>query len=244
MKPFLIIKTGGTFADTVPETGDFEDWTRRGMGLDHGETLTVPVFEGVTLPPPGTVCAAVITGSHAMVTDTDTWIEETAAWLRQAIDRELPILGICFGHQLLTRALGGRSGWNPEGREIGTVEVTLTGEGQKDPLFQGLPCTFPAQVTHRQSALTLPPGASLLASSAEDPHQAFACGSAWGVQFHPEFSSDAMHLYIETLSTDLSDEGLVPERLHQAVRPTPTAASILKRFVQLIGQQKHAANDS
>lgn len=234
MKPFLIIKTGGTFAETVADHGDFEDWTRLGLGLAKAEVMIVAVHEGEPLPEPTSCCAAVITGSHAMVTERAPWIEQTACWLRQAVAAGLPLLGICFGHQLLADALGGRAGWNPRGRELGTVAVELTEQGRLDPLLGGLPESFPAHVSHRQSALSLPPGATLLASSALEPHQAFRFGSCWGVQFHPEFAAGDVCFYIERLRGELAAEGLDAERLLASVEPTPAAASTLQRFAALV----------
>lgn len=233
MKPFLIIKAGSTFSETIPNTGDFEDWIRRGMGLPTEQILLVPIHEDQPLPEPATVCAVVITGSHAMVTDQSPWIRQTLHWLQGAVASGLPILGICFGHQLLAEALGGRADWNRFGREIGTVEVTLTPEGCQDPLLGNLPKHFPAQVTHRQSAVTLPVDAVLLATSTLDPHLSFRYGpSCWGVQFHPEFAAEDVRYYIGRLHQQLEAEGLDPLQLLSAVEPTPDASSILSRFAE------------
>lgn len=238
MKPILIIKTGGTFPEDVAHCGDFEDWTRQAMNLPAEAVQTVAVCHGELLPELATVAGAVITGSHAMVTEQTPWMQATAAWLRQAVNAGLPVLGICFGHQLLAAALGGEAGWNPLGREIGTAQIGLTEAGRNDPLFGQLPPTFPAQVTHRQSALRLPPGARLLAASPGDPHQAFAIGSAWGVQFHPEFAAGAIRRYIELLAEELRAEGSEPAALLARVTETPEATSLLARFAGRLGIER------
>jgi GMP synthase (glutamine-hydrolysing) len=168
-----------------------------------------------------------------MVTEQLPWMQETASWLVKAISAGIPVLGICFGHQLLATALGGAVGWNPRGREIGTVPITLTPAGTDDPLLGILPATFPAHVTHRQSVLRLPDGARILASSDLEPHQAFAVGAkVWGVQFHPEFSAAAMHGYLDHFAGELTGEGFDLAALRGGVRETPQAASLLERFAK------------
>ena len=139
------------------------------------------------------VAGVVITGSHDMVTERQPWSEQAAAWLPGLVERGIPTLGICYGHQLLAHALGGEVGDNPNGREFGTVTVDLEAEAADDPLLGGLPARLPVQVCHTQSALTLPAGARRLAHGSRDANQAFVVGeAAWGVQFHPEFDAEVV----------------------------------------------------
>lgn len=112
------------------------------------------------LPNPADIAGVVVTGSHAMVSERAAWSERLGQWLKRCVDAEVPVLGICYGHQLLAHALGGRVGDHPAGLEIGTHAVELTPAARQDPLFAALPESFPAQFVHRQSALELPPGAN------------------------------------------------------------------------------------
>jgi GMP synthase (glutamine-hydrolysing) len=130
----LIIKTGATLPTMAARRGDFEDWILAGLGTDVDRTMVVDVYNGDILPAYCDVCGAVITGSNAMVTDHHDWSERTAAWLRGAVERDIPTLGICYGHQLLAYALGGEVSDNPNGLEVGTVEVHLNGTARADRL--------------------------------------------------------------------------------------------------------------
>jgi len=236
-RPLLILKTGDTFAHLSAQTGgDFEHWVR--AGLERGEALlpvqTIDARHGAPLPAPHTVAGAVVTGSHAMVSDREPWSEALGGWLADAVRQQTPVLGICYGHQLLAQALGGEVGYHPGGLEIGTVEVEPTAHAAADALLGGLPARFAAQVVHHQSVRTLPPGAVPLARNAHEPHQAYRAGPcAWGVQFHPEFSADAMRGYIDALEPDLGATGRNPAALRAGVRSTPEAAALLGRFARL-----------
>ena len=232
--PVLVIKTGTKPASLAGHPGDYEDWLLDGMGWPRAAAQVVAVHQGETLPPPAHVAGAVITGAATMVTDGDVWIEATAAWLRDAVATGLPVLGICYGHQLLAHALGGAAGWNPNGVEVGVVDVELLEGAAADPLLGSLPASFPACVSHRQSALRLPPGATLLARSVLEPHHAFRVGSAWGVQFHPEFDVAVMQAYVAGFSEVLLSQSRSPEDLIAALRPTPESAAVLRRFAEVV----------
>ena len=234
MKKYLIVKTGGTFDEFTREHGDFEHWTIYGMGLNLDECLCVDVSKGDKLPAPEAFAGCVITGSHDMVTDVLPWIEETACWIRTAVAVGLPLLGICFGHQLMARALGGDAGYHPDGLEIGTVSISLTEAGKVDPLFSILSPVFQAHVTHSQTVLTLPENAVSLAANDHDPYQGFRVGeSAWGVQFHPEFDARAMCYYVEELRGLITQQGGDADAVRSGIRETPEVASLLVRFVEL-----------
>jgi GMP synthase (glutamine-hydrolysing) len=233
MDKYLIIRTGGTFPDYARKRKDFEHWTAEGMGLADGQWLCVDVQAGEPLPDPAGFAGAAMTGSHDMVTDGMQWIHETKAWVCRAVDAGLPLLGICFGHQLMAEALGGEAGYHPDGVEIGTADITLTAEAGADPLLVGLPAVFKGHVTHSQTALRVPPGAVLLATGTHDPHQCFRLGEhAWGVQFHPEFDADAIRHYIDMREADLLQEGCDVTGIRATVCDTPESASLLVRFVE------------
>ncbi len=227
MKPLLIVKTGSTHPDIAAEWGDFEDWIASGLGVEPALIQVVDPREGTPLPSPDQVAGAVVTGSHSMVTDREPWSEQTADWLRNAVAAELPVLGICYGHQLLAHALGGEVDFHPVGIELGTVDVALDAQAaQGDPLFSALPAQFGGQAAHRQHVRRLPPGAVLLAGNAFEPHQAFRAGRhAWGVQFHPEFGAAATAAYVRRHAD--------PNQPAPRVADTPEAASLLVRFAEV-----------
>lgn len=234
MNRILIVKLGSTFPHLAAQHGDFDDWIRARLDPLAGEHVVVRPHEGDGLPDPQGFAAVVASGSHAMVTDNHGWSERTAKWLRQVVEAETPFLGICYGHQLLAWAKGGDVGFNPHGREFGTVETRLTPAASDDPLFEGLPDVLPVHTCHAQAVLRLPPGATLLASSGMDPHHAFRLGpAAWGVQFHPEFDEYATHMYIEQCAEDLRREGRNPDVLRRAVRATPQCESLLRRLCRI-----------
>jgi GMP synthase (glutamine-hydrolysing) len=236
MKPILIIKTGSTFSEISKDRGDFEDWIIAGMGLDRSRFLIVDVSQGEVLPDYDEISGIAITGSHAMVTDHADWSESTAAWLIRAVEKEIPLLGICYGHQLLAYAFGGEVANNPNGIEFGTAEIVLTEAAIKDPLFSILPSKASVQATHTQSVTKLPPGAKLLASTSLDPNHAFVIGdSAWGVQFHPEFNADIVKRYIRKLP---SGKNLNLEELAKNTFDTPIGDQFLKRFAEIVIKKK------
>ena len=233
-KRIAILKAGQTFSTLRDETGDFDKWFCQAMGLDHQKIQVLEIYQGDPLPPSQTLSAALITGSHSMVTDHEEWMLTTQDWLRNAVSQSLPVLGVCFGHQLIAEALGGEVSWNLDGREIGTHQVSLTAEGQKDKLLGELPVFFHAHLAHQQSVIKLPEGARLLATSDQDSHQAFAYGSAYGLQFHPEFDELIMLRYIEMLESELLEEGADPEVIRTQICPTPEARSLLRRFCHMV----------
>jgi len=235
LKPALIVKMGATLPEVRAKRGDYETWIADGMGLAKGDVLVVEVAQGEPLPDPGSVAGVVLTGSSAMVSHREPWSERTAEWLVRAVERGTPVLGICYGHQLLAHALGGEVGPNPRGREIGTVVVRALAPARRDALLGVWGEAEPAQVTHLESVLALPAGAVRLAESDLDPVQAFAAGErAWGVQFHPEFDAETTRAYIAARRDRVRAEGLNPEALLADVRDTPSGPRLLRRFAELI----------
>ena len=232
-KGVLLVKTGGTIPETRDEFGDFEHWFARGLGLAGLEQVNV--FENDRLPEGFDYRGIVVTGSASMVSHREEWSERTGEWLARAVGAGVPVLGVCYGHQLLAHALGGVVGPNPRGRQIGTTPIELLPAAASDPLMCHLPQSLTAQTTHVESVHQLPPGAVRLATSPRDDNHAFRYGDrVWGVQFHPEFGADVMRGYIKARSEVILAEGLSPEALSNAVGETPLAHGILARFTALV----------
>jgi GMP synthase (glutamine-hydrolysing) len=150
-------------------------------GLD---VRTVKPLAGQALPGHDEVAGAVVMGGPMGAGETDRHPElaEECEWLAEAVSREMPVLGICLGAQLLARALGAdvRRG---EGSEIGWAPVEILDSG--DPILGALAPSTTVLHWHGD-VFDLPDGAQPLARSEQTEHQAFRHGNAWGVLFHPE----------------------------------------------------------
>ena len=235
VKRLLILKFGPASPTFIRKHGDFEDLFIEQMQIGKSDFEVLDPSQGDDLPDPADYAGVLLMGSHANVTDGFEWIERVSEWIRSVHNAGTPMLGVCFGHQLLNHALGGVSGDNPNGREFGTVEITTTEAAKQNRLFDGLPGAFPAQVSHAQSALALPSGAVRLASSEKEPNQAFHLPPAsWGVQFHPEFDASVSSFLVQEFADALRSEGQNVERLLQEAREAAESVTILKNFKQII----------
>ncbi|WP_136253417.1 glutamine amidotransferase [Onishia niordana] len=232
MPRLLLIKTGDSFPDITADYGNFEALFQARL---PNHTLEVWDARG-GMPPPAhdALDGVLITGSHAMVSDAEPWSEALKPWLREACERNLALLGVCYGHQLVAEALGGTSGYHPSGRETGTLEVALTKAGRADTLLGTLPDRFPAHLTHAQSVLTPPSGAEVLAYNAHDPYQALRLGPRqWSVQFHPEFTAPVLRAYLEHQCEGLAEAGQNVAALRDGIQETPEANALINSFVVL-----------
>ena len=228
---FLIIQTGSTLPSVRARHGDFPDWFRRGLGVARDAVEVVRVHAGETPPPATAFAGVIVTGSPAMVSERHPWSEATATWLRAAVDVGRPILGVCYGHQLLAHAIGGHVDYHASGREVGTVEIERLAASADDALFGTLPARFAAHATHQQSVLALPPGAVGLARSAHDPHHAVRYAPrAWGLQFHPEFSAEIMLGYLRRRPASANGDCPAACCSTREHAPAPVARSLLRRF--------------
>jgi GMP synthase (glutamine-hydrolysing) len=164
----------------VPGPGERDVGTVAPALRAQGHTVAVASLVAGSAPPPDRFDLLVVMGSdEAADDDTVPWLAAELALLRAALDAAVPVLGICFGGQLLARALGGTVGRAPHG-ERGFVAL-----GSADP------AVLPAGewMEFHDDAFTLPPGATPLAATAAGL-QAFRAGPHLGVQFHPEITPE------------------------------------------------------
>ncbi|WP_182003461.1 glutamine amidotransferase [Acinetobacter lactucae] len=230
-RQMLIVKLGATFPELSKNLGDFEDWIGDAIkNLDYSINVLY-AQDSPRLFEPSSYIGVILTGSSSMVTDQEEWSERLKPWLIKCMEQQIPILGICYGHQLLAETFGGKVENRVNGVEIGTVTITRGLASQTDVLFKNLPIAFPAHTVHWQSVTRLPSNAVLLAASQLDKHHAFRIGNrVWGVQFHPEFLEESMSYYINEYSQIIEKEGKDSAFLLKNIKPTNNASTILKRF--------------
>ncbi|HLK40929.1 MAG TPA: type 1 glutamine amidotransferase [Polyangiaceae bacterium] len=179
---------------------------------------------------------ATLGSEFAAFDDTKPFVPREAKLLRQAIDADLPVLGLCFGSQLLARVLGGRT-FRAERPEIGWHNVRTADPGlvPEGPWFQWHFDTF-----------TLPPGATLIASSGVGP-QAFVSRRNMGLQFHPEVTPEIVEGWVRASPHDLEGTADPELLLEETVRVAPEVrrraerlfSTFLKR-VALLGSEPAA----
>ena len=230
MRKPIILKTGQTVPSLKSTGEDFEHWMARSSGHSLDQFLVLDARVPDPYPDPSSVDAVIVTGSAHAVHDREPWSEQAGEWLVTAIQSHVPVLGICYGHQLIAHALGGESRLNPAGREIGVTRVQLL---RDDPLFEGLPKDPLVIETHSDAVLRPPESAVHLAANERSTYQALAYGShCRTVQWHPEFTDDIIRAYIRERA-DIIDSEFHPgyaETLLSEVQAAPSGPIIMQNF--------------
>ena len=171
----------------VEHPGVFRDFLRE-AGI---ERVTVELDRGEPIPDLGDYAGLWVMGGPMDVWETDRypWLGAEKAAIREAVvEREMPFLGVCLGHQLLADALGGEVG-PASVPEVGIYDVEKTPAGEASPFLLGLPATMTCLQWHAAEVKTPPQDATALASSPECRIQALAVGEkAFSTQYHTEIS--------------------------------------------------------
>lgn len=162
----------GLFARSLRAKGACYDY------LDLGEPMPSSDYD-----------ALIVLGGPMSANDPLPGLTAELRSIHHALERKIPLLGVCLGSQLIAKALGARVYRNQE-LEIGWEPVHLTGAGRADPLFHGI--ESPATFFHwHGETFDLPQGAEWLAYSEKCRHQAYRFGSnVYGLQFHPEVDQE------------------------------------------------------
>jgi len=184
-----ILKADSTLSQFQDEFGDYPDMFIARLSANSEVDLSFEIYDVEHFVYPHTVDACdgyIITGSRKSVYDDEAWIHDLEDYVRLLHGTQKPLVGICFGHQLVAQALGGKtesanSGW---GVGVHTSQLML----QKDYMRPALD-EVRVLVSHKDQVTVLPPGAELLASSEFCPNAIYQLGEhIVCIQGHPEFA--------------------------------------------------------
>jgi GMP synthase-like glutamine amidotransferase len=206
---------------------------------DHGQQLRfVNLHAGDPVPDDLIDVDGIVTcgGAGNVNDDAHPWLEQEMALLRAAHEAELPVIGLCLGSQIMTRAFGGEVAPLDGGIELGWHPVRLTPIGREDPLYAGAPWTSMQAHWHRYYASKTPPGAKVLAKSDRCPVQAWSLGvRTYAFQYHPEIRSQRLEEWHADDPKDLEEAGMTIDALRQQTKQHyPSFERVTDRFFERI----------
>jgi len=184
LKPRVLV---ADYSRDRSEADEVVRWLKKSV---EAEAVYVPFAE--SLPDVSHYQGVIHTGSSFSICDSaefDQWAEEA---VRRAAELSLPQMGICYGHQMICRALLGREAVRrcPAGLEAGWLHVDFTGPPAEEI---GLPQKASVFQSHLDEVVSLPVGSEVFARSPHTAIQGYLCRKPWllGLQFHPEFDREA-----------------------------------------------------
>lgn len=175
------------------------------------------------------------TGDFSVAQDRPEWFEPLTEWTKGLLEHGVPTLGLCYGFHLMAHAVGGDVQTRPDLEETGTYEVTLTGEGKRDPILDCLPEKFLAQQGHHDVVLSMPEEYLRLAESERCHWQAFRHPEKpfYGLQFHPELGRDDFMDRMVAYAASYASTPEVFERINSQVSETNNDA-VISAFLERI----------
>jgi GMP synthase-like glutamine amidotransferase len=229
-------------ATTHPDACGALSWTF--VDVFAGRKLPSIVMEDTAQSPPQYFDAVIISGSIFNITDIDAteWMRATLHWVRLFVAAypRVPVVGICFGHQLLATLFGGVVKTNPLGWEVGTHRLMVAAAandddhdadhiGNQTPLY-GHAKEIRVQETHSQIVATLPTqGARVIAFTSKDPHHVVLYASqVLGMQYHPEY--DIRHMQ-QLQDADKGNGNDVAGEWEEIVESSAESMEVVGRFI-------------
>ncbi|GAA1654088.1 type 1 glutamine amidotransferase [Georgenia ruanii] len=227
--------------------------------LEGVETRVVRLDDGEPVPAVDALGAGLLVlggDQNAYDDERAPWLPATRRLLADAVAADVPVLGICLGHQLLAAALGGRvEVAPPPGREAGIVPVMWRPEAREDPVLgAAIAAAAPDVVAagelggalvpsmHADAVVDLPAGGRWLAFSTMYPFQAMRVGSALGVQFHPEASPELLARWAASSGEDAA--AVLAQARARDAHVAPVGRAIAQAFaaqVRAAARQRLAA---
>lgn len=242
-----ILQVGETPESLRDQFDRFDNFFERMLeATGHGFTFeAVPILAGAPFPDPAAIEGAIVTGSAAGVYDHPDWIDPLRAFIRNAYASKTPMLGVCFGHQIMADALGGDVRKSEKGWGIGRH---VYGVAPKHAALSGLGSQIAIAASHQDQVITPPDGAEVFLSSDFTPNAGlvYASGAAISVQPHPEFDVAFSRAMVELRRDNPLPDEIVDERLASLDAPVDNSAlaEALAQFLLAAEKPRSGARSS
>lgn len=197
MKSITVLLAGKTSPEIEKKVDSKKEWYSKYLNKLNCKVEFVDIYNHIIPYDINENDAWIITGSECSTYDNYDWLAFFKKLLLKRINSNKPILGICFGHQLLVDVLNGKVKKNPKGWEVGYSSISLTEDGCKSSLFSKFPEVFNVAETHQDIVVELPDECTKLAENKMGIQSFQYKEKIFGVQFHPEFDNLIMDAYIK-----------------------------------------------
>jgi GMP synthase-like glutamine amidotransferase len=223
-----ILETGEVAEDLRAVHGDYPAMFARLLrGVDPSlDFATVSVVRGELPAAPGRADGWIVTGSRHGVYDDLPWIGPLKDFLCACLAEGVPVVGICFGHQILAEAAGGRAAKSERGWGVGVHDYEVR---HRPRWLADLPDRFAVRAIHQDQVTELPPETTVLAASSFCPYAALAYGDperprAISIQPHPEFDAAFLDDLLAARAGVVVPEPLAAEARASLARPVDDSA--------------------
>ncbi|MEZ5180463.1 MAG: hypothetical protein R2702_01060 [Acidimicrobiales bacterium] len=241
-----LLQCGHVHEDLVPEHGDYPELFSE-LFAGHGLALTTIDAATEALPAIDAFDGWLVSGSACSASDPLPWIPALEDLLRALVAVDAPIVAVCFGHQVLAQAMGGRVARSTAGWGAGAHRYEIVGPGgDPPPAWMAPPApdgTATLIASHQDQVVELPEGARVWLRTAHCPVAGYLLGpAALAIQPHPEFTSPISRGLVERrrdlMGTDVADAALASL---DAPLDRDLLASWMARFLRLAADHRAPA---
>lgn len=204
------------------------------------EVIRLWAFQNEYPETPEDFAGFILSGSPLSAYDDLPFIHRQHDFIRELAGKEIPMLGLCFGSQILASALCGRDQvFRRKSCEVGYVELVLTPAARGDALMRGAPSPVDMFVWHNDEVMPDHPDMNILARSAACPNHIWRYRDlpAWGIQGHPEVTGKNAGLWFERSREALSKDGAEVNKLIAEARDSIGGLTMLANFVEVCSQR-------
>ena len=233
-----IVQTGDVPEPLRPRFGPYAKMFERMFDVTNSgfSYETVTAYDSTMLPDPARLEGIVITGSSAGVYDDLPWLEPLRGFIRAAYAANTPMLGVCFGHQIMADALGGDVRKSEKGWGLGRHTYRVAG---RPGLMEGAPETLSVACSHQDQVIAPPPSAEVILASDFTPNAGLFYKNARALSFqpHPEFLDDYA-LALAELRRGRAAETVVEQAIASLATPSDSerVAGYIARFLRTLGE--------
>ena len=223
----LIISAGPVLAQIKNKYGHATDWISNLVNSTNIEIDICNIYDNEDFDQ-SSYDGWIITGSASSVLDNLNWIKKLKDKIIEADNNSIPVWGICFGHQIISEALGGNVMHNDKGWELGSYKIEINKTGILSKLFDGIDKNDYFYFSHQDIVSRLPKNAIKLAENNMGIQSFSINNTIFGVQFHPEFNLKIMDQYVKIRY----EKGIISN--YNPVLESKSSFKIISNFIEII----------